>query len=158
MATQPIVNDNAPAAANEIVATRLFDASRELVWKAWTDPAHLVHWWGPDGFTNTFHEHDFRPGGVWRFVMHGPDGTDYPNEITFVEITPPERLVYAHGDDGAPHIQDIVTFTEEVGRTRVTMRLVFPSAEIHDAVVREHSALDGAQQTLNRLAQHLTTM
>ena len=60
----------------EIVSIRVFDFPRELVFNAWTDPEHLVHWWGPKGFTNTFHEFDLRPGGIWRFVMHGPDGRD----------------------------------------------------------------------------------
>ena len=64
----------------EIVTTRVFNAARELVFKAWTDPDHLVHWWGPKGFTNTFQEFDLRPGGIWRFVMHGPDGVDYKNK------------------------------------------------------------------------------
>jgi uncharacterized protein YndB with AHSA1/START domain len=64
------------------------------VFRAWTDPAQVSVWWGPRGFTTTSHEIDIRPGGRWRFVMHGPDGTDYDNLITFVEIVAPERLVY----------------------------------------------------------------
>src|SRR5450631_188479 len=88
--------DAADTSDREIVITRVFDAPRELVFKAWTDPKHLVHWWGPNGFTNTFHEVDIRPGGVWRFTMHGPDGVDYPNRIVFEEIVKPERIVYAH--------------------------------------------------------------
>ncbi len=69
----------------EIVATRVFDAPRELVFQVWTDAKHVSNWWGPRGFTTTTYEMDVRPGGVWRHVMHGPDGTDYPNEIVFVE-------------------------------------------------------------------------
>ena len=65
-------------ADREIVATRVFDAPRDLVFRMWTDPAHIVHWWGPNGFTTTIHEMDVRPGGMWRFIMHGPDGVDYP--------------------------------------------------------------------------------
>lgn len=68
---------------------RTIDAPRDLVFDAWTDPAHVGQWWGPDGFTTTTHEIDIRPGGVWRFTMHGPDGVDYPNEIAFEEIVPP---------------------------------------------------------------------
>ena len=67
-----IKDDGSNTADREIVTTRVMDAPRELVFKAWTDPDHLVHWWGPTGFTNTFHEFDLKPGGVWRFVMHGP--------------------------------------------------------------------------------------
>lgn len=64
----------------------------------WTDPKHIA-WWGPNGFTNTIHEMNVKPGGVWRFIMHGPDGTDYPNKILFIEVVKPERLVYTHGSD-----------------------------------------------------------
>ncbi len=82
--------------AREIVSTRILDAPRERVFKAFADPDHLMHWWGPKGFSNTFHEFDFRPGGTWRFVMHGPDGIDYQNKSVFVEIVMPERIVFAH--------------------------------------------------------------
>ena len=77
-----------------IVGTREFDAPRALVFSAWTDAKHLAQWWGPNGFTTTTYTFDFRPGGIWRFVMHGPDGRDYQNLITFEEIVPPERIVY----------------------------------------------------------------
>ena len=80
----------------EIVVTRVFDAPRALVFKAWTDPKHLAHWWGLNGFSITTYEMDFKPGGVWRFVMHGPDGRDYQNKNVYVEIAEPERLVYRH--------------------------------------------------------------
>ena len=84
----------------EIIMTRAFAAPRELVWKAWTDPKHIKAWWGPNGFTTTTLAVNVRPGGVWRFIMHGPDGTDYPNKIVYTEIVKPERLVYDHGGDG----------------------------------------------------------
>ena len=80
-----------------IIGSRVFDAPRELVFAAFTDPKHLAQWWGPNGFTTTTHSFDFRPGGVWRFVMHGPDGRDYQNRVTYDEIVPPERIVYRHG-------------------------------------------------------------
>jgi uncharacterized protein YndB with AHSA1/START domain len=141
-----------------IVTTRVFDAPRELVWTAWTDPKHLAQWWGPDGFTTTTSEHDFRPGGVWRFVMHGPDGRDYQNRITFDEIVRPERIVYRHGggDDVEPvQFQTTVTFEELDRKTRLTMRAVFPSAAERDRVVKEYGADKGAAQTLSRLADYL---
>ena len=94
----------------EIVTTRVFDAPRERVFKAWTDPDHLARWWGPQGFTNTFHEFDLRPGGVWRFVMHGPDGADYQNKSVFVEITKPERIVFDHVS--GPRFRVTTTFRE----------------------------------------------
>src|ERR1700756_247707 len=88
--------------ACSIIAVREFDAPRELVFKVWSDPKHLTQWWGPNGFTTTTSRFDMRPGGVWRFVMHGPDGRDYQNRITYEEVVPPERVVYRHGgnDDG----------------------------------------------------------
>ena len=80
----------------EIVNTRIINAPRAVVFNAWIEPALLAQWWGPKGFKNTFHEFDPRPGGRWRFVMHGPDGTDYPNESEFLEITKPSTIVFDH--------------------------------------------------------------
>src|SRR5260221_3024663 len=79
-----------------IIGTRVFDAPRNLVFEAFTDPKHLAEWWGPNGFTTTTHSFDLRPGGKWRFVMHGPDDRAYQNLITYDEIVPPERLIYHH--------------------------------------------------------------
>jgi len=142
----------------ELVFTRVYDAPRELVFDAWTDPKHLVQWWGPDGFTTTTRSIDVRPGGVWRFVMHGPDGTDYENRITYDEIVRPQRLVYRHGggDDVEPvAFQTTVTFEADGGKTKLTMRMVFPSAAERDRVVEKYRAVEGANQTLSRLAKHL---
>src|SRR5258705_101160 len=94
----------------EMLITRLFDAPRELVFGAWTDPERIANWWGPTGFTTTTSAMDVRPGGVWRFVMHGPDGRDYQNKIVYMEVVPPERLVYRHaGDDGTEPVNFHVT-------------------------------------------------
>jgi uncharacterized protein YndB with AHSA1/START domain len=142
----------------EIVITRVFDAPRVLVFEAWTDPRHLVHWWGPKGFTNTFREIDVRPGGVWRFIMHGPDGRDYQNKIVYDEIVKPERLVYSHhGDEGEPvRFQTTVTFAEQGGETELTMRMVFQSATERNRVVKEYRAIEGGNHTLDRLAEHMS--
>lgn len=145
-------------ADREIVITRDFDAPRALVFEAWTQPQHIVQWWGPTGFTNTDLGMDVRPGGSWRFVMHGPDGTDYPNKILYHEVVRPERLVYDHSDDvdaGGIHFQVTVSFTEHAGKTRLTMRMLFDSQAIRDQVVRDVGAIEGANQTLDRLAEHL---
>jgi uncharacterized protein YndB with AHSA1/START domain len=140
----------------EIVTSRVFDAPRELVFKAWIDPLQIAQWWGPNGFTTTTHERDVRPGGAWRFVMHGPDGVDYDNKIVYLEIVEPERLVYVHGDgDDAGQFHTTVTFEELDGKTRLTMRALFPSAAARDQVVKEFGALEGANQTLDRLGAHL---
>jgi uncharacterized protein YndB with AHSA1/START domain len=147
--------------ARTIVTTRVFDAPRELVFAAWTEPEHLVRWWGPNGFTTTTRSIDVRPGGVWRFVMHGPDGRDYENRITYQEIVRPERLVYSHGgtvDVEPVAFETTVTFEDIGGKTRLTMRAVFPTAAERDRVAKEYGAVEGAQQHLERLAAHLTTM
>jgi uncharacterized protein YndB with AHSA1/START domain len=137
-----------------IIGVREFDAPRELVFSAFTDPSHLAQWWGPNGFTTTTHSFDFRPGGVWRFVMHGPDGRDYQNRITFDEIVPPARIVYRHG--GAADVEPVqfrqtVTFEDVGGRTRITWRSDFPSAADRDRVIKEYGAAEGLTQTMARL-------
>jgi uncharacterized protein YndB with AHSA1/START domain len=144
----------------EIVISRVFDAPRELVWEVWTNPNHVVNWWGPNGFTTTIHEMDVRPGGKWHHTMHGPDGTDYPNKSVFKEVVKPERLVFSHGGGkeggkGA-HFEASWTFeTVAGGKTKVTARMVFPTAADRDHVVKEYKAIEGGQQTLGRLAEYL---
>jgi uncharacterized protein YndB with AHSA1/START domain len=142
----------------EIVITRLINAPQELVFDAWTDPEQVGQWWGPSGFTTTTHKMEVKPGGVWRFVMHGPDGRDYQNKITYLDIVPPERLVYRHGGDEdlePVSFHTTVTFVAEGNKTRVTMRSVFPTAEYRDRVVKEHGAIEGGEQHLARLDEHL---
>jgi uncharacterized protein YndB with AHSA1/START domain len=141
------------ASDREIITTRIFDAPRELVFAAWTDPKHVAEWWGPQGFTNTIYEMDVRPGGVWRFVMHGPDGVDYQNEIVFVEIVKPQRLVYDHVS--GPKFHMTVTFDEQDGKTKLTMRMLFDTAALRDQVAKKFGAVEGAKQTLERLAEFL---
>ena len=144
------------SADREITATRVFDAPRELVFEAWTDPKHIAQWWGPKGFTNTIHQMDVRPGGVWEFIMHGPDGVDYQNKIVYIEVVKPERLVYSHVS--GPQFHATVTFTEQGAKTRVTVRMLFGSAELRDKVAKEFGAVEGLQQTLERLAEQLVKM
>jgi uncharacterized protein YndB with AHSA1/START domain len=147
-------------ADREIVMSRVLDAPRELVWRAYTEAEHVAQWWGPDGFTNTIHEMEVRPGGVWRFMMHGPDGTDYPNRIDFIEVKKPERLVFWHGDDvpgSPPSFQTTVTFEDIGGKTRLTMRLLFETKEARDRT-GDFGAIEGGKQTLARLAAYLKTM
>lgn len=145
-----------------IVGTRLFDAPRELVFSAFTDPNHLAQWWGPDGFTTTTHSFDFRPGGIWRFVMHGPDGRDYQNRVTYEEIVQPERIVYRHdgGEDvEAVQFRQTLTFEDLGGRrTRLTWHGRFPTAEERARVIREYGADKGLSQTMARLVDYVATM
>lgn len=148
-----------------IIGTREFDAPRDLVFSAWTDPKHLAQWWGPNGFTTTTYSFDFRPGGVWRFVMHGPDGRDYQNRITFEEIVPSERIVYRHGggDDVEPvQFRQTVVFEDlggrSRGRTRITWRGDFASAAERNRVIEDYGADKGLTETLARLGAYVTAM
>jgi uncharacterized protein YndB with AHSA1/START domain len=153
-------NAAANEADREIVVSRVFDAPRELVFKAWTEPQHLVHWWGPKGFTNTVKQIDVRPGGVWRYVMHGPDGTDYENTIVYNEVVQPERIVYSHGEseNDPDQFQVTVTMAEQGNKTHLTMRMLFKSAAARDMVVKEYGAIEGANSTLDRLEELLASM
>ena len=143
---------SASTSDREIVATRVFDAPRELVFQTWIDPKHLSNWWGPRGFTTTTLEMDARPGGVWRHIMHGY-GRDFPNEIVFLEVVKPERLVYDHVSE--PRFTMTVTFVEDAGKTRVTVRNLFESATLRNKVVVEHGAVQGLHQTLERFGEQL---
>jgi uncharacterized protein YndB with AHSA1/START domain len=140
-------------ADRSIVATRVFDAPRELVFDAFTDPEHISNWWGPRGFTTTTYEMDVRPGGIWRHTMHGPDGADYENEIIYVEVARPALIVYDH--ISKPLFRSTIGFEDHCGKTRLTMHMLFATAEEREWVARTHGAVEGAQQTLARLAELL---
>jgi uncharacterized protein YndB with AHSA1/START domain len=147
-----------PTADREIIQQRTYDAPRELVFQAFTDPEHVPHWFGPNGFTITMREMDVRVGGKWRFIMHGPDGTDYDSCITYTKIVKPERLEYLHGTDAEPdQFYVTVTFEQEGAKTKLTMLSLFPTVEARQAV-ESFGAVELGQQTLARLAEHLTKM
>lgn len=160
------VTKNNPAedtSSREIVVSRVFDAPRELVWQAMTDPQHVIHWWGPRGFSTTIETMDVRTGGTWSHVMRGPDGAEYPNKSIFTEVIKPERIVYSHGGGkkGGTGVHFISAWTFETvdgNQTRLTIRMVFKSEADRDRVVQEFGALEGARQTLARLAEHLPAM
>ena len=155
-----VVGSTSATSDREIVVTRIIEGPRPLVFEAYTDPRHLAHWWGPNGFTTTTRAFEFRPGGVWDFVMHGPDGTDYPNWIEWREIEPPERLVFLHGDrqDDPRAFVSTVTLVERGGATEVTMRAVFKTKAQRDEVVERYHAIEGGKQTLGRLALYVATL
>jgi uncharacterized protein YndB with AHSA1/START domain len=150
-------------ADREIFISREFNAPRELVWEAMTNPKHVVNWWGPRGFSTTIEEMDFRVGGIWKHVMRGPDGAKYPNKSIFKEIVAPEKIVFSHGGkrEAGPGVSFVSTWSFEklaAGKTRVTIRMVFPSATERDFVVKEFGAIEGGQQTLERLGEYLPKM
>jgi uncharacterized protein YndB with AHSA1/START domain len=157
-----MANGNGSAASaedREILVTRLFAAPLEMVWNAVVNPWQVTQWWGPKGFSTVMTEMNLRPGGKWKLVMHGPDGAKYPNDMTFTEVVPMERIVLelTGGREGATPIsmKKTMTFAEEDGGTRFSIRLEFASAEERDQNVRDYGSIEGGKQTLERLEAHL---
>jgi uncharacterized protein YndB with AHSA1/START domain len=147
-----------PATADrEIVISRVIDAPPKLVFEAFTEVRHLSHWWGPEGFSTTTRSFEFREGGIWDFVMHGPDGTDYQEWITWTEIVPSERIALLHGEfrDDPNAFESVLTFAADGATTRIGMRTVFPTQELRDEAVEKYHAIEGGQQTLNNLAAYV---
>ncbi|MGX4588322.1 SRPBCC family protein [Paenibacillus chitinolyticus] len=136
---------------NELVTTREYDVPRELVFRAWTTPELLARWWGPKGFTNTFHECDIRPGGTWILTMHGPDGTDYPNRSVFVEVVAPERVVLDHLSGHEFRLTG--AFEDLDGRTKVTFRQRFKVKEEFEEA--KPYCVEANEQNLDRLGEVL---
>lgn len=148
-------------AERELVITRIFDAPRELVFKAWTNPTHMARWWGPHGFTNPLCELDVRPGGAILIHMQGPDGVVIPTKGVFDEVAEPERLILTltnfEDAEGRPQleIRNTVTFAEHEGKTKLTLRAVVvrgtPEVAASLATMEE-----GWNQSLDRLAESLS--
>ncbi|SDO69086.1 Uncharacterized conserved protein YndB, AHSA1/START domain [Nakamurella panacisegetis] len=147
-----------PTAEREIVVTRIISAPRELVFEAFTEVRHLSQWWGPDGFTTTTRAFEFRVGGDWDFVMHGPDGTEYQEWISWTEITPPERITLRHGEsqDDPNAFESVVTFAPDGPATRIQLHTVFPTKALRDEAVEKYHAVEGGRQTLNNLAAYVS--
>jgi uncharacterized protein YndB with AHSA1/START domain len=147
------VPSSAEPSGIEIVTTRLFPHSRAEVFGAFAQPERLARWWGPDGFTNTIHEFDFRPGGTWRFVMHGPDGKNYENAAEFVTVEPPARIVFDHLEP-MHGFRMTMTF-EDVGGsgTRLTWRMRLEDSPENERL-RDFLAAAN-EQNFNRLAHVL---
>lgn len=141
----------------ELAVSRLIEGPQNLVYEAFTEVRHLAEWWGPNGFTTTTRSFDFRPGGVWEFTMHGPDGTDYPNWIRWIEIEPPRRMVLLHGEtaDDPKAFTSTITVEDTGEGTEVTIRTEFPTKEARDRAVEDYGAIEGGQQTLGRLADYV---
>lgn len=141
---------------NAIELTRLYDAPVKTVWEAWTDPKKAAKWWGPRGFTITTHSKDLKPGGIWHYTMHGPDGTDYPNKALYHEVEKYSRLVYDHGgyDDRPPLFRVTVTFAESKGQTKMTMVAECPTVEQAEET-RKFIKQAGGNSTWDRLAEYL---
>ena len=147
-------------ADRQVVISRVITAPRELVFQAFTEVRHLSRWWGPAGFTTTTRAFEFRVGGVWDFVLHGPDGTDYQEWICWTEIVPPDRISLQHGEfRGDPNaFESFLTFSPEGTATRIEMRTVFGTKELRDEAVEKFHAIEGGRQTLNNLAAYISSI
>jgi uncharacterized protein YndB with AHSA1/START domain len=160
-------DSNTEPPEQELVITRVFDAPRELVFKAWTEPEHFVHWWGPKGYTTPFCTIDLRPGGIMHQCMRSPEGREVWTKGVFREIVVPERIVltdsfadaegnvvspthYGMSPDWPLETLLTVTFDEQAGKTKVTLR---------HAGIPSGAERDGTQQgwleTVYRLAEYL---
>lgn len=147
-----------PVTEREVIITRVLNAPRELVWKAWTDPHHVAQWWGPKGFVSVGCEMDLHVGGVFQLGLRAPDGAIYSCRGTYREIVAPERIVYEGASDEShpcgsglpPRAIVTVTFDEHDGRTTLTLRTLLASAADRAAAVRE-GYVEGWTSSLERL-------
>ncbi len=150
-----------PEADREIVVTRLIDAPVARVWRAWTDDAEIVKWWGPHGFSDETASREFKPGGHWKHTMIGPDGTRFGNFATYKEIEKEKRIVLVNGGSKEDEAKGMgmrseITFKAVGNKTEVSIRNVLSTVEMRERVVKEFKAIEGGQQTLARLEAHCT--
>jgi len=140
----------------EIIITRVVNAPRDVVYKAFTQPEHVAHWWGPAGFTIEIQEMDVRVGGCWKYIMSGRDMI-FPNFISYLEVVAPERLVYLHGSNEGeePEFMATITFEAQGSKTRITMHSVFGDATTRNFVVKEFGAIEGGNQMLDKLEEYI---
>lgn len=147
---------------NKVIYKRYFDVPVDLAFEAWSSHKHLSRWWGPDGFSLTTKSMDFSNGGIWDFIMHGPDGHDYKNKIQFVDIKKPHYINYKHlGDgEGAKDVdfQSKITFEKAGKGTNITMEQIFPSKEELERVNKKYGAIEGAKQHIGNLGKYLETL
>ena len=140
---------------SEIVCSRIVSFPQALVFRAWSEPDHLKNWWGPAGFTNTFHEFDFRVGGRWKFMMHGPEKGNYANECEFVKIEKPSLIAWKR--HSKPLFKVLATF-EKLGSdlTRVTFKQLFETPEECEKIKKY--VLDKNEENIDRLEIELEKM
>ena len=140
---------------SEIVCTRIVNASKELVFRAWSEPEHLKNWWGPAGFTNTFHEFDFQVAGKWNFTMHAPEQGNFENRCEFIKIEKPSLIAWKRYSN--PLFQVSATFTEvSPGKTKVVFKQLFKTPE--ECAKLKKYVLDKNEENMDRLEEELNRM
>lgn len=147
-------NKKSSTADRELRLSRKLNAPIDLVWEVWTTPEHIANWWGPNGFTNTIHKMDLKPGGEWDLVMHGPDGTNYKNKSIFKEIVLHKKLVYEHVT--GPKFVATIEFQEQGDQTFITWHMLFESAEEFIQTVKTFKAEEGLRQNIEKLDVYLS--
>lgn len=147
-------NKKSNTADRELRLSRKLNAPIDLVWEVWTTPEHIANWWGPNGFTNTIHKMDLKPGGEWDLVMHGPDGTNYKNKSIFKEIILHKKLVYEHVT--GPKFVATIEFREEGDQTFITWHMLFESVEEFIQTVKTFKADEGLRQNIEKLDVYLS--
>lgn len=139
----------------ELQTTRIFKAPINLMWEVWTNPEHIVNWWGPNGFTSTIHKMDFQEGGEWKLTLHGPDGTTYPNRSIYKEIIPFKKIVFEHFN---PHFITTVLFEAKGEETQIEWTLLFDTVEMYEIIVKAHKADEGQKQNIEKLERYLSKL
>lgn len=145
-------NGNNDIASRSLCVTKILSAPGDLVWKVWTDPDEIVNWWGPEGFTNTIHKMDLVAEGEWRLTMHGPDGKNYPNRSTFIEIVPHKKIVFQHFN---PNYEAAITFEPKEKETLMQWTMLFETVEMYETVVKVFKADEGLKQNVEKLEYYL---
>ncbi|WP_347051844.1 SRPBCC family protein [Flavobacterium olei] len=140
---------------SEIVTTRILNSPQELVFKAWSNPHHLKNWWGPKGFTNTFHEFDFREGGKWTFTMHGPEQGNYENDVEFIKIDEPNLIAWKR--HSKPLFQILTTFEAiSENETKVVFKMLFET--VQECQKLKPYVVDKNEENFDKLETELSKM
>ena len=142
------MTDKNKIAPGEIKITKKLDASIETVWPVFSDPIHLANWYGPQDFTCTISKMDFKKGGDWELVLHGPDGTDYPNYNRFVEVEVNKKIVYDH--QGEPFFTAEIVFERAEEKTIVNWKMNFHDLKEFEKAVKQHNPAEGLKQNIDK--------
>jgi uncharacterized protein YndB with AHSA1/START domain len=151
-----MANPNSSTTDRELFLTRTVKAPIELVWEVWTKPEHICNWWGPNDFTCTISKMDFRTGGEWNLILHGPDGRDYDNRSRFLEIIPFKKIIYDHVSE--PHIIATIEFEDLGEETLIKWHMLFDSHEMLVKIAKEHKAEEGQKQNIEKLSAYIKSL
>ena len=151
MQVQKMKEDN--LGKRQLRITKTINAPVELVWDAWTNPEHFVHWWAPTGFTTTIRKMDVKVGEEWLLNLRGPDGKNYPNKSIFREIIPLKKIVYEHFN---PDFIGTAVFEPKENETLLEWTLLFETPELFDIVVKTFKAGEGLKQNVEKLENYLS--